>query len=308
MRQPPATHRCAGSQVAGLPGGDAGPADGRARGQIVHAHASTRATTPRPKRALIGFAFGARAETVRRRRRRARRALGGDVGHHRRKRSPGSAARSRAKRRAAKSTASSGSPRRPRKRSRPAPATALVFLGFFSLALAILNLFPFLPLDGGHMLWSLAEKVRGKRISLRRDVPLQLGRDPPDAVPGHQRLQQRHRPPGRLTPRRALRRATLTQLLTSGPRRSARAGPNSASSSPRESSSISSQPPRRAEPPVAPPQRRRAASVRTAAASAARSGTSARASAPSSRARRGAARRRRPRAAAGGTCSITLEQ
>jgi regulator of sigma E protease len=42
----------------------------------------------------------------------------------------------------------------------------LVFLGFFSLALAVLNLLPFLPLDGGHIVWSLAEKVRGKRISV----------------------------------------------------------------------------------------------------------------------------------------------
>ena len=40
---------------------------------------------------------------------------------------------------------------------------ALVFLGFFSLALALLNLFPFLPLDGGHIAWSLAEKLRGQR-------------------------------------------------------------------------------------------------------------------------------------------------
>ena len=43
---------------------------------------------------------------------------------------------------------------------------AFVFLGFLSLILAVINLFPFLPLDGGHVLWSLAEKVRGKRISL----------------------------------------------------------------------------------------------------------------------------------------------
>ncbi len=43
---------------------------------------------------------------------------------------------------------------------------ALVFGGFVSLILAIVNLFPFLPLDGGHILWSLAEKVRGRRISL----------------------------------------------------------------------------------------------------------------------------------------------
>ncbi len=45
-------------------------------------------------------------------------------------------------------------------------ADAFVFLGFLSLILAVINLFPFLPLDGGHVLWSLAEKVRGKRISL----------------------------------------------------------------------------------------------------------------------------------------------
>jgi len=43
---------------------------------------------------------------------------------------------------------------------------AFVFLGFLSLILAVINLFPFLPLDGGHVLWSLAEKIRGKRISL----------------------------------------------------------------------------------------------------------------------------------------------
>ena len=40
-----------------------------------------------------------------------------------------------------------------------------VFLGFFSLALAVLNLLPFLPLDGGRIVWALAEKLRGKRIS-----------------------------------------------------------------------------------------------------------------------------------------------
>jgi regulator of sigma E protease len=43
---------------------------------------------------------------------------------------------------------------------------ALVFFGFISLVLAIMNLFPFLPLDGGHVLWAAAEKVRGRRISL----------------------------------------------------------------------------------------------------------------------------------------------
>jgi regulator of sigma E protease len=43
---------------------------------------------------------------------------------------------------------------------------ALVFLGFISLVLAVINLFPFLPLDGGHVLWAVAEKLRGRRVSL----------------------------------------------------------------------------------------------------------------------------------------------
>ncbi len=46
------------------------------------------------------------------------------------------------------------------------PGDAFVFLGYLSLILAVINLFPFLPLDGGHVLWSLAEKLRGKRVSL----------------------------------------------------------------------------------------------------------------------------------------------
>ncbi len=47
------------------------------------------------------------------------------------------------------------------------PGKALVFLGYISLVLAVINLFPFLPLDGGHLLWSLLEKVRGgRRVSI----------------------------------------------------------------------------------------------------------------------------------------------
>ncbi|MBV9465203.1 MAG: RIP metalloprotease [Solirubrobacterales bacterium] len=41
---------------------------------------------------------------------------------------------------------------------------ALDTLGLISLSLAVVNLFPFLPLDGGHVFWALAEKVRGRRI------------------------------------------------------------------------------------------------------------------------------------------------
>ena len=42
--------------------------------------------------------------------------------------------------------------------------TALFVLGLISLSLGIVNLFPFLPLDGGHVFWAVAEKVRGKAI------------------------------------------------------------------------------------------------------------------------------------------------
>jgi regulator of sigma E protease len=41
---------------------------------------------------------------------------------------------------------------------------ALWVLALISLSLAIINLFPFLPLDGGHVFWAVAEKIRGKRI------------------------------------------------------------------------------------------------------------------------------------------------
>lgn len=41
---------------------------------------------------------------------------------------------------------------------------AFALLALVSLSLAIINLFPFLPLDGGHIFWSLVEKVRGRRV------------------------------------------------------------------------------------------------------------------------------------------------
>jgi regulator of sigma E protease len=42
--------------------------------------------------------------------------------------------------------------------------TALAILAAISLSLGVVNLFPFLPLDGGHIFWALAEKVRGRAI------------------------------------------------------------------------------------------------------------------------------------------------
>ena len=45
------------------------------------------------------------------------------------------------------------------------PSLAFEVLALISLSLGVINLFPFLPLDGGHIFWALAEKVRGRRIS-----------------------------------------------------------------------------------------------------------------------------------------------
>jgi regulator of sigma E protease len=44
---------------------------------------------------------------------------------------------------------------------------ALALLAVVSLSLGLINLFPFLPLDGGHIFWSLVEKVRGKAVPYR---------------------------------------------------------------------------------------------------------------------------------------------
>ncbi len=44
---------------------------------------------------------------------------------------------------------------------------SLILLALVSLSLGLINLFPFLPLDGGHIFWSLVEKVRGRPVSFR---------------------------------------------------------------------------------------------------------------------------------------------
>ena len=40
-------------------------------------------------------------------------------------------------------------------------------LALISLSLGVINLFPFLPLDGGHIFWSVVEKVRGRPVPFR---------------------------------------------------------------------------------------------------------------------------------------------
>jgi regulator of sigma E protease len=40
-----------------------------------------------------------------------------------------------------------------------------IILAVVSLSLGLINLFPFLPLDGGHIFWSVVEKVRGRPVA-----------------------------------------------------------------------------------------------------------------------------------------------
>jgi regulator of sigma E protease len=40
----------------------------------------------------------------------------------------------------------------------------LEIIALISLALGIINLFPFLPLDGGHIFWAVVEQIRGRRV------------------------------------------------------------------------------------------------------------------------------------------------
>jgi regulator of sigma E protease len=44
---------------------------------------------------------------------------------------------------------------------------SLILLALVSLSLGLINLLPILPLDGGHILWAVIEKLRGQPVSLR---------------------------------------------------------------------------------------------------------------------------------------------
>ncbi len=44
---------------------------------------------------------------------------------------------------------------------------SFLLLALVSLSLGLINLFPFLPLDGGHIFWAVVEKFRGRPVPLR---------------------------------------------------------------------------------------------------------------------------------------------
>ncbi len=160
LRNQLATHRCAGQQVNGCPAAKPAVLVVRRNGQLM-----TFAIRPRynaaAKRPLVGFAFGTLMQPV----------------------GPGHAATESISQLwgVTKQTVSTvGRIFLPKERKQLSgivggytvtqqsfshdTTRALWVLALISLSLAVINLFPFLPLDGGHVFWALAEKVRGKRI------------------------------------------------------------------------------------------------------------------------------------------------
>ena len=63
-----------------------------------------------------------------------------------------------------------------------------------SLSLAIINLFPFLPLDGGHIFWAIVEKVRRRPGPARGDGARGHDRLHARDGPVRHRVVERHRP------------------------------------------------------------------------------------------------------------------
>ena len=90
---------------------------------------------------------------------------------------------------------------------------AVSILALISLSLGIINLFPFLPLDGGHIFWALAEKVRGRAISLRVMERASVGRLRARPAAVLRRVVQRHRT---IDERRGLRRPIAPRAHRAG--------------------------------------------------------------------------------------------
>jgi regulator of sigma E protease len=163
LREQLATHRCAGAQVEGCRAAE--PAqltivrDGREIRRTVTPTFDQEANRP-----LIGFAFelppdkeltawqaaGHSAETMWFVTRRTAEVIAGIFYDREKRQEVGSIV---------------GGYEATRRTFEYDAAQAIAILGLISLSLAVINLAPFLPLDGGHIFWALAEKLRGRAIS-----------------------------------------------------------------------------------------------------------------------------------------------
>ena len=107
---------------------------------------------------------------------------------------------------------------------------------------AIINLFPFLPLDGGHIFWALAEKVRGRRDPVQRDGARRVHRLRARDRAVHDRPHERHRTAHRRT---ASDGQVVSGSWRSRPLAPTRRAPSAPRRSPRRSGSRSSDHPDR---------------------------------------------------------------
>ncbi len=146
-------------------------------GRLLSSSCATAKQTLGPVRAERTRASTGSASVSRRRSLRARpgqsrqsccwRRVTGEIGK--------SLAASSTRRGASRSPARSASSRSPRRRPARDGSTYLAVLAFISLSLGLLNLLPLLPLDGGHIVFAIAEKVRGNAIRAG-DLRARLGR------------------------------------------------------------------------------------------------------------------------------------
>ena len=159
-----ASHTCAGAADRRLRRDDAGTRRRRARRAAPELRRPAALRRRRGiKRTRLGFRYAIEHATTSGRSRRPESSVDRHVGRHEAHRRPSFARIFNAEER--KQLAASSAPTRSRaSRSGSARRRALTILALISLSLAIINLFPFLPLDGGHIFWALAEKVRGRAM------------------------------------------------------------------------------------------------------------------------------------------------
>ena len=95
---------------------------------------------------------------------------------------------------------------------------ALRVIALVSLSLALINLLPILPLDGGHVFWSLVEKVRGQARLAADDGAGERGRLHADPDHLRDRVHERPRPvlQRRLRPALSSTRSRSAAIVSSG--------------------------------------------------------------------------------------------
>jgi regulator of sigma E protease len=160
IRRQLATHRCAGAQVNGCLAATPARVVVRRSGQLLTFELRPRYSAAE-QRPLLGFAFGARQEPVG-----AAHAAGlaGSYMWYVTSRTVSTIVRIFEPKERKQLNSVVGAYTVTEKSFASSTTRALEVLALISLSLGVINLFPFLPLDGGHVFWAVAEKVRGRRI------------------------------------------------------------------------------------------------------------------------------------------------